>query len=314
MTRTPGGSRPDIDSPSSVAVVTFERNQTVASRVVNELSSEYAAVASLEYEDGVFERAFGEYDAIIGIMAVGIVVRKIAPLLRSKWEDAAVVAVDEGLNWAIPLVGGHHGANTLARDLAGLGAVPTVTTASEVSGMQSVESRARALDAEIETPGSTVSTNLAVLDDELGPVARLDGPEAVLVSDDVTVLKRAKPDGIVLGTGCVSGVEAEVCLRAWERALEAAGREFEEVEFVGTGRLKADEEGLFEAARARELGVVLFERDTLVEFEGPSDSRASELVGWPGIAESSALAGGRTHELVLEKQTYEDAVTVAVGR
>lgn len=314
MKANSSGSCSNIDSPSAVAVISFGRNQPVADRVITELSREYADVAYLEYEDGVFERAFEEYDAILGIMAVGIVVRKIAPLLRSKWEDAAVVAVDEGLNWAIPLVGGHHGANTLVRDLGGLGALPTVTTASEVSGTQSVESRAQALDADIETPASTVSTNLAVLDDELGPVARLDGPEVVLVSDDVTVLKRTEPDGIVLGTGCVSGVGAAVFLRAWERAVEAAGREFEEVEFVGTGRLKKHEDGLFEAARARGLGVVLFERETLVEFEGPSDSRASDLVGWPGIAESSAIAGGRNHELVLEKQTYEDAVTVAVGR
>ena len=304
----------DVADLESVAVICFERNEAVGERVAGTLSAAYPEVQYITYDDGVFESAFARFDAIVGVMAVGIVVRKISSLLDSKWEDPAVVAVDEGLNWAIPLLGGHHGANELARELSSLGAVPTVTTASEVAGKESVESRAKALGSTIETPDSTVATNLAVLDEELGPVARIDGPKAVLVSDDVTVLKRTQPDGIVLGTGCVSGVDPEVCLRAWEKAVDAVDRDFEDVEFVATGRLKADEAGLFEAADARDLGVVLFERDTLVEFEGPSASRAAELVDWPGIAESSAIAGGQNHELVMTKRTYDDAVTVAVGR
>lgn len=308
------GERNDEGEVDSVAVVCFERNEAVGRRVVEHLTAEYPEVKFVGYEAGAFEDAFSRFDAIVGVMAVGIVVRKTAPLLESKWTDPAVVAVDESLNWAIPLLGGHHGANSLARNLSTIGAVPTVTTGTEVAGAQSVERRAAALDATIETPDSTVATNLAVLDEELGPVARLDGPKAVLVSEEVTVLKRTQPDGIVLGTGCVSGVDPEQCLRAWNRAVETVDRSFEDVEFVATGRLKADEEGLFDAAQARDLGVVLFERDTLERFEGPSTSKAPDLVDWPGIAESSAVAGGRRHELVMEKRTYDGSVTVAVGR
>lgn len=304
----------DIASLASIGVVCFERNESTGRRIVDALATEFQTVDYRSYHEGAFEAAFDEFDAVVGVMAVGIVVRKIAPLLGSKWEDPAVVAVDSHLTWAIPLVGGHHGANALARTLASLGAVPAVTTASEVSGERSVEARADALDSAIETPDSTVQTNLAVLDDELGPVARLDGPRAVLVSDDVTVMKRTQPDGIVLGTGCVSDVEADQVLEAWDRALDAVGRDIEDVEFVATGRLKADETGLFEAAAERDLGVVLFERETLEDFEGPTESKASALLDWPGIAEASAIAGGRNHELILEKQRFEGAVTVAVGR
>lgn len=306
--------RSKTDDPRSVAVISFDRNEATGGDVAEMLRSEYPRVEQLVYADGVFERAFVEFYAVACVMAVGIVVRKVAPLLDSKWTDPVVVAVDDELTWAVPVIGGHHGANDLARDLASLGAVPTVTTASDIAGKQSVESRAAAIDARIETPDSTVATNLAVLEGNLGPVVRIDGPEAILVSDDVTVLKRTQTDGIVLGTGCVSGVEADQCLRAWDSAVEAVGRDFDNVEFVATGRLKADEDGLFEAAATRELGVVVFERDTLAAFEGPTSSRAVELVGWPGIAEASALAGGRQHELAMKKRTYEDAVTVAVGR
>lgn len=240
--------------------------------------------------------------------------RKTAPLLDSKWDDPAVVVVDEELTWAIPITGGHHGANQVAHDLAQLGAVPAMTTASEAAGKQGVESKAKALDTHVVNGDSTVATNLAVLNDELGPVARLDGPRAVLVDDDVTVLKRNGNEGVVLGTGTVSGVRKKQVLDAWETALSSLELNFEDVDFVATGTRKEGEEGLYEAAQEIDAGIVLFEKETLEEFEGPSPSRSKELIGWPGIAEASAIAGGRDHELSREKERFDDAVTVAVGR
>ncbi|HIE31107.1 MAG TPA: hypothetical protein EYP67_01825 [Methanosarcinales archaeon] len=65
-------------------------------------------------------------------MSCGIAVRKIAPLLRSKWTDPAVVVVDCALRHAIAVVGGHHGANEVARRLEVLGAGPVITNVSEV--------------------------------------------------------------------------------------------------------------------------------------------------------------------------------------
>ena len=177
-----------------------------------------------------------------------------------------------------------------------------------------MEARADALGATIETPDSTVATNLAVLREELGPVERLEGARAVLVGADVTVFRQSAEADLVLGTGCRSGTDAETCRAAWEAALEAAGRSIEDVQFVATGALKADEPGLREAAAALDLGLIAFEKATLEQFEGPSDSLAPELTGWPGIAEASAIAGGREHELLAEKRRFEEQVTVAIGR
>ncbi len=135
----------------------------------------------------------------------------------------------------------------------------------------------------------------------------------MLVDDDVTVLKRNKDDGIVLGCGSVAGADVEQFHAAWEQALDEADLDRDDVEFVATGTRKADEEGMLDAAEEIGAGVVYFEKETLTEFEGPTPSRSKELIGWPGIAEASAIAGGRDHELVVEKQRYDDAVTVAVG-
>ena len=116
-------------------------------------------------------------------------VRDIAPLLDNKWYDPAVVVVDSNLNFAIPLLGGHHGANEIARKLSELGAVPVLTTATEVHGKPSVEGIADRLGCEIFNKESTVAVNCALLDQEI-EVLEVRGPRIVVVDEDVSVLIR----------------------------------------------------------------------------------------------------------------------------
>jgi len=309
-------SAPDSDGEvaDEIAIISFERKLDTAEEIRDDLADDYDRIDILEYHGEVFADHWGEYDCFVGLMASGIAMRKTAPLLDDKWDDPAVVVVDEELTWAIPLTGGHHGANQVAYDLSKLGAVPAMTTASEAAGKQGVESRAKALDTHVVNGDSTVETNLAVLNEELGPVARLDGPKAVLADDDVTVLKRNADDGVVIGTGSVSGADKEQFLTAWTEALEEVDRSPDDVEFVATATRKEDEPGLTAAAQEFGVGVAYLDKETLEAFEGPTPSKSKELIGWPGISEASAIAAGRDHELLLEKRRHDDAVTVAVGR
>ncbi|ELY44502.1 cobalt-precorrin 5A hydrolase [Natronorubrum sulfidifaciens] len=309
-------STPDSDGEvaEEIAIVSFGRKMDTAEEIKTELEDRYETIEILEYHGDVFEAHWGEYDCFIGLMASGIAMRKTAHLLDDKWDDPAICVVDEELTWAIPITGGHHGANQVAQDLATMGAIPAMTTASEAAGKQGVESRAKAMDTHVVNGDSTVKTNLAVLDDNLGPVARLEGPKAVLVGDDVTVLKRNKDDGVVIGTGSVSGARTESFLAAWEQAIAQTDYDFDDVEFVATATRKEDEEGLLEAAQELDLGVVAFDKETLLDHEGPTPSKSKELIGWPGVSEASAIAGGAEQELVLEKTGYENEVTVAIGR
>ncbi|PSP79317.1 cobalt-precorrin 5A hydrolase [Halobacteriales archaeon QS_4_69_225] len=309
-------STPDSDGEvaEELAIVSFERKLPVARDIREELADDYERIDIIEYHGDVFADNWGAYDCFLGLMASGIAMRKTAGLLDDKWDDPAIVVVDEELTWAIPITGGHHGANQVAHDLSRMGAVPAMTTASEAAGKQGIESKAKALDAHVVNGDSTVATNLAVLNDEIDAVERLDGPRAVLVGDDVTVMKRNADDGVVLGTGTVDGVDREQVLDAWERALADLDYGLSDVEFVATATRKEGEEGLYAAAQEIDAGVVLFEKETLLDHEGPTPSRAKELIGWPGIAEASAIAGGRDHELLREKERYDEAVTVAVGR
>ncbi len=239
-------------------------------------------------------------------MAVGIVVRTICPHLKDKWEDRPVVAVDSSLSCAVPVVGGHHGANDLAIILAErLKLYPAITTATEASGRPSLEGTAKALGADIVNKGSSKGVNLAFLSQDV-PVMRLKGPKIVVVDDDVAVLKRR---GLVVGIGARRGVKAEEVMDAIRSAMREAGRKMEEIGVLATAWLKQDETGITEAARALGREVLYLSSEALNAQVPTTHSRANDL-GLTGVAEPAVLA--LSEKLIMPKKAY-GRVTVALG-
>lgn len=112
-----------------------------------------------------------EVDGLIYFVSLGAVVRTIAPFLKSKDEDPAVVTIDDGKRYAISLLSGHvGGANELSeRVAAALGCQAIVTTASDARGSLAVDILGRELGWQIENKAYVTSASAAVVNER--PVA-----------------------------------------------------------------------------------------------------------------------------------------------
>ena len=254
------------------------------------------------------EEALRGFDMVVAIMAVGIVVRGLCSHLKNKWTDTPVVAIDSALRCAVPVVGGHHGANDLALLLAqSLGIYPAITTATDASGRPNLESTAKILGAEIaaDTRKSSKEVNLAFLKQDV-PVLRLKGPKIVLVDDSVAVLKGS---GLVVGVGTRKGIDAQEVLEAIDSALRISGKAREEIRVLATTMLKKDEKGLAEAALALGREIVYLSDDVLNSQQPETPSRASDL-GLTGVAEPAVLA--LASKLIMPKKAF-GRVTIALG-
>jgi len=252
-------------------------------------------------------KSLEEFDLVVAVMAVGIVVRLICPALKNKWTDGPVVAVDSSFRSAVPVVGGHHGANDLALHLhQKLGIYPAITTATDAAGQPSLEGTAEGLGARVVNRSSSKEVNLAFLRENV-PVVRLSGPKVVLVDEDVAVLK--SKGGIVVGLGARRGVDSSEVLEAVASALESAERGGEDIRVIATAWIKKDEIGIKKAAEEMGWPVVYLDEEVLNAQSPMTASRASSL-GLVGVAEPAALA--LSERLIMPKRIY-GRVTVALG-
>ena len=268
---------------------------------------EFVGGEIITYSKDAFKQAF-EFDAIIAVMAAGIAVRNIAPLVCDKWEDPAVVVVDSGLNFAIPILGGHHGGNELARRLAGMGIVPVITTATEVKGKNSVEHTAKALGSRIINRDSTKKVNTALLEKDV-EVLCIKGPKILLVDDDVTVLKR---NGLVVGIGANRGVSKSEVMEAVSSALSELESGIEDVKCFSSAVIKENEKGIIDAAESFGKEVKFVPHDLINSIKTPTSSKAKAL-GLNGVCEPAALALSKEKVLLLKKRIYGN-VTIAIAR
>jgi cobalt-precorrin 5A hydrolase len=289
---------------TDTVVVALPRFSREAERIAAFLGAEFR-----EYVPGVFAEFFPGKKRVVALMSMGIVTRTIAPLLIDKWTDPAVVVVSPDLRYAIPLVGGHHGANALARELSSLGILPVITTATETAGRDAAEAVAMRNGCDIVNRDSTKVVNAAVLDG-VARVYAVPGPAMVLAGPDVAIL--VKQGEYVIGVGCRKGVEPQEVTSAIRAALAEAGVSLKNVMIVATTAKKSHEDGLITAVAALPANLIFLNDDTINAQAVATPSRAKRI-GLLGVAEPCALAVAKRKELVMRKKVF-GRVTVAIAR
>jgi cobalt-precorrin 5A hydrolase len=285
------------------AIITFPRNIDLAKKIKDVTGGDI-----LTYSVDAFKHAFKEYASIIAIMAAGIAVRNIAPLVSDKWKDPAVVVVDSGLNYAVPILGGHHGGNDLAKKLAPMGIFPVITTATEVMEKESVEGIADRLGCRIINRESTKKLNMKLLESDV-EVLEIKGPKIVIVGDDVSVLRK---NGLVVGIGANRGVSKSEVVEAINSAISESNVMMEDVKFFASATIKENESGIIDAAAVFGKEVRFVPHDIINSMQAPTPSKAKSL-GLNGVCEPAALALSEEKKLLLKKRIYGN-VTIAIAR
>ncbi len=271
---------------------------------------------------------------LVGVCAAAILIRAVAPLLADKRAEPPVLAVAVDGSSVVPLLGGHHGANTLARRLGeALGVAPALTTAGELSlglALDDPPPGWRLPDAAVAKPvaAALLAGDKVALEVEVGEAGWLEGlafaPDAELV---IRVTDRSvTPDGnelvfhppvLTLGVGCERGVPPEELSELVHATLAAEALSPLAVACVASIDLKADEAAVH--ALAAELGVpARFFTAEELERELPRLATPSEVVfaetGCHGVAEGAALAAAGTGATLIVPKAKGARSTCAVAR
>ncbi len=303
-----------------VVICLNKAGEDVAHRVANLLGARlHARAGRVEKADAFFPNAldhvrdlFAAGVPIIGVCAAGILIRAVAPMLADKTAEPPVLAISDDGAVVVPLLGGHRGANRLAKQIAqALGAQAAVTTAGDVAlGI--------ALDEPpvgwvLENPENAKAAMAALLN---GGGAHVDGDEAykaewlsglpvgeqvniVCTTEPYEVTRETtlmfRPQRVVLGVGCARNCVPEELISLVDKVLNDAEIVPKCLKAIATLDLKADEPAMH--ALAAHLGVPLrlftaaeLEAET-GRTENPSDVVYAE-VGTHGVAENAALAAG----------------------
>lgn len=294
-----------------------------------------------EWTGKQFQRA----DGIIFIGAAGIAVRSVAPFLKDKMTDPAVVVMDELGNYAVSLLSGHvGGANRLAAAAAKVcGAVPVITTATDVNGGTAIDVWAKSHNLLIEDKESAKRLAAAALEKEtIGffsdfplsePIpegytrnrpgsmnvwitVKREAEEGVLKSlEEEGRVLRLIPRRLTVGIGCRKGVGGERIRRMVQKTLREANLEERAVARIASISRKRNEEGICWLAERWKVPFVTFSAEELEAAEGTVAESAfvRQVVGTGNVCERAAVLGaGKDGRLAAEKKTG-DGVAVAAA-
>ncbi|GFE70810.1 precorrin-3B C(17)-methyltransferase [Chroococcus sp. FPU101] len=290
------------------------------------------------------------YQALVFGVAVGAVVRLIAPLLGHKTEDPAIIVVAPEGQFVISLCSGHQGgADQLTRLIAQqLSATPIITSAStqlnlpsvdifgdrfgwrkgqgDWNGVSSAIARLEPVQV-IQEAGSTLwQNNLPTehpfyfdLSDDVSFKGRIWISPTVRRFSETSEIAKVQwhPRVLWVGIGCIRGATMAQITAAVEQVLQRFHLAPKAIAGLSTIDLKADEIGLLEYAQSSQLPLKTYSAEVLktVAVPNPSDI-VEKAVNTPSVAEAAALEAAKEYgkAVLLVQKQITDAVTIAIAQ
>lgn len=281
------------------------------------------------------EKSFKNAESIIFVGSAGIAVRAIAPFVKSKKNDPAVICMDErGLN-VISLLSGHiGGANKLTLKIAEIvGGNPIITTATDVNGKFAVDEwaynsnlhimslkRARDIAADIlenkkigfesdYNVRGNLPLEIDLAEREIGICISLDSNKLPF-KNTLSLI----PKIVSIGVGCRKGTDFNDVYTAIKEVLSKYNISHSAISSINSIDLKKEEEGIKKAAEVFKVPFYTYSKDELNEIKGEFSNSVfvKEVAGVDTVCERAAIMGSKSKKLVINK-TVVNSVTVSVA-
>lgn len=254
------------------------------------------------------EKYFREADALLYIGAAGIAVRAIAPYVRDKTADPAVLVMDEAGQHVIPLLSGHiGGANELAKQVASLtGAESVITTATDLRGVPAIDTWAVGENMAIENPGAIKAVSSLALAGRTVGVAITE--REIKPPFDVTLVLR--PRTLVIGAGCKKDADPQAFEQSAMDFLHSCGVSLLSVKALASIDRKKDEGAFRYFCEKYRLPLMTYSAQELKAVPGvfAHSDFVEKTVGVGNVCERAAvLASGGvllTGKTVMEGMTF----------
>lgn len=278
---------------------------------------------------------FAEHDALIFIMASGIVVRSIAACIKDKLSDPAILVIDDkGLN-VISLLSGHlGGANALTHKIAQLiNANAVITTASDVNNLPSVDMLAQQFGLKIESMSDAknitamlVNGKRVTLTDSEGYVSTNLMPNSqtkvegeIIVSHNRQLQSRYPfvqliPQNIILGIGCKRNTDSQKLINFIEEKCRELNIHSKSIRLIASIDIKADEKAIIDAATHLNCTLQFYSAKQLSEvdhlFDGSEFVR--QQVGVGSVSTSAAYYAAKKDGEFILKKCKKDGMTLSI--
>lgn len=271
---------------------------------------------------------FAKYEGLVCIFSLGATIRLVAPHMKSKKTDPAVVVVDESSSFAISVLSGHiGGANELTESIAGrLGAQAVITTAADVKKTIAVDMIGRDRGWVIEDDSAVTAASAHMVNEEKVGIYQDAGdadwhggkplPANVTVYDTLEGLRGSdsrahliisdrvdaamapdaaasvvyRPPSLTVGVGLHYDTASGTILGGIKKTFEKYNLATKSISRIASIRKPADVPGLQEAADVMGVPLVLYDRDELSEIDVPNPSGVVQrFEGTPSVSEAACI-------------------------
>ena len=294
---------------------------------------------------------FDKYDYLIFIMATGIVVRTIAPLVVSKFSDPAILVMDEKGHNIISLLSGHMGgANEMTLYISNLiNSNPVITTATDVNKKSSLDMIAKSLNAHIDNfRDNVLKVNSMIVNNEEVHIY-IDGNykinhQGFTLYDDKTDLDKVKslvvvtnkkdinkmlnkdienlnekiikviPKDIVIGIGCKKNTDSDHMKNSLLKFLDEYNIDINGIKEIGSIEIKKEEKAIIDLAKFLGVDFKTFSVDEIskVDYLYEKSQWVKKNVGVYSVSDPVAHLLSEGR-VIINKQKY-DGITFSIGR